>query len=89
MYVTACNTGEDVGTLEPTAPRFIVEVVGPRRLLAVAAEIAAIEGLGDDDDQCEEQLCELCASSRGNRSGMAFTLGSRRLPPRCSCFVSV
>jgi hypothetical protein len=64
VYVTACNTGEDVGTLEPTAPRFLVEVVGPRRLLAVAAEIAAIEGLGDDDDQYEERLCELCAEQR-------------------------
>ena len=91
VYVTACNTGEDVGTLEPTAPRFLVEVVGPRRLLAVAAEIAAIEGLGDDDDQCEERLSSVLnsASSRGNCSGMAFTLGSHRLPPRCSCFVSV
>ena len=88
MYVTACNTGEDVGTLEPTDPRFLVEVVGPRRLLAVAsAEIAALEGLGDDDDQYEERLCELCAEQR--LSGMAFTLGSRRLPPPCSCFVSV
>ena len=87
VYVTACNTGEDVGTLEPTAPRFLVEVVGPRRLLAVAAEIAAIEGLGDDDDQYEERLCELCAEQR--LSGMALTLGSRRLPPRCSCFISV
>jgi hypothetical protein len=64
VYVTACNTGEDVGTLEPTYPWFLVEVVGPWRLLAVAAEIAAIEGLGDDDDQCEERLCELCAEQR-------------------------
>ena len=64
VYVTACNTGEDVGTIEPTDPRFLVEVVGPRRLLAVAAEIAAIEGLGDDDDQYEERLCELCAEQR-------------------------